>query len=156
MSDDARGTILMGPHGPLRDMGVYDAGSTGSAATGEAADGGAHVPWADARAQSPVSGGPAGRAAGQWSVPAADGPDDVAGVLSPVWRTGTAVGLLGLVVGMLMILGTSGLAAVVLWPLGALSLISGASVLWATHQARRAARRMSVQVTRVRVVRSWP
>ncbi len=131
--DGARGTFLIGPHGPLRDMNVYDTNSTGSERV--VADDGA---------------------SGQWEVSATDGSGNVSGVLSPVWHTGTVVGVLGVVVGLAMILGTSGLAAVVLWPIGALSFISGASVLWATHQARRAARSMSVRMTQVRVTRSWP
>ncbi|MGK2348164.1 hypothetical protein [Actinomyces sp. W5033] len=136
MPEDLRDGLIMGPHGPLRDMGVYEERSAEASGprAGEAAGG---------RAPSVQGSGAGLRVEAQT--------DDVVGALSPVWRTGTVVGLAGFVIGLLMIVGTSGLAAVVLWPLGALSVISGTSVLWATHQARRAARRMNVQVTRVHV-----
>lgn len=130
MTDDLRDGLIMGPNGPLRDMGVYEAGTGSGPAT-----------WAE------TSGVPRARVTSEAG--------DVAGVLNPLWRTGTVVGMLGLAIGLLMIIGTSGLAAVVLWPLGALSIITGTSVLWATRQARRASRNMSVHVAQVHVTRTW-
>lgn len=140
MTDDLRDGLIMGPNGPLRDMGVYEAGAGSGAAT-STETGSGPMRWAE------TSGVPRTRVTGEAG--------DVVDVLNPLWRTGTIVGLLGLAVGLLMIIGTSGLAAVVLWPLGALSIITGTSVLWATRQARRASRSMSVHVAQVRVSRAW-
>lgn len=140
MTDDLRDGLITGPNGPLRDMGVYEAG-TGSGVATSAGDGSGPMTWTE------TSGLPRARVTSEAG--------DVAGVLNPLWRTGTVVGMLGLAIGLLMIIGTSGLAAVVLWPLGALSIITGTSVLWATREARRASRNMSVHVAQVHVTRTW-
>lgn len=71
----------------------------------------------------------------------------LAGLLAPMWRTGMAGGILGLVLGCAMIALTNGLAAVIFWPIGTFSMVVGATVLWATIGARRAMRELDRAMT---------
>lgn len=63
--------------------------------------------------------------------------------LTPIWSTGIMTGSAILLVGLLMIALTKGLAAVIFWPLGAFAAIIGMTVLGTTLAARRAARRLA-------------
>ncbi len=61
--------------------------------------------------------------------------------LEPVWRTALVWAAVAFVAGALMVALSSGLAAVVLWPLGGFTMIVAASALWGAWTARRLARR---------------
>ena len=61
--------------------------------------------------------------------------------LEPVWRTALVGAAVAFVAGALMVALSSGLAAVVLWPLGGFTMIVAASALWGAWTARRLARR---------------
>ena len=64
----------------------------------------------------------------------------LAEAMKAMWRAGMAWATFVFVIGLLMVVLSSGLVAVVLWPLGTFTMIVAASVLWATITARRMAR----------------
>ena len=68
------------------------------------------------------------------------------GLLGSVWRAGVTTGIVVMLAGLAMIALTSGLAAVVCWPLGAFTMVTGGSVLWATLAARRATQSFQEQM----------
>lgn len=68
------------------------------------------------------------------------------GLLGSVWRAGVATGIVVMLAGLAMIALTSGIAAVVCWPLGAFTMVTGGSVLWATLAARRATQSFQEQM----------
>ena len=71
--------------------------------------------------------------------------------LEPVWRTTMVWAAVAFVVGALMVALSSGLAVVVLWPLGGFTMIVAGSALWAACAARRLARRTSASS----LTRTW-
>lgn len=68
-------------------------------------------------------------------------------ILGSVWRVGIATGIAVMLIGLAMIAMTSGIAAVVCWPLGAFTMVTGGSVLWATVAARRATQSFQEQMS---------
>lgn len=67
-------------------------------------------------------------------------------ILGSVWRVGIATGIAVMLIGLAMIALTRGIAAVVCWPLGAFTMVTGGSVLWATLAARRATQSFQEQM----------
>ena len=64
----------------------------------------------------------------------------LAEAMKAMWRAGMAWATFVFVIGLLMVVLSSGLVAVVLWPLGTFTMIVAASVLWATIGAPDGAR----------------
>ncbi|WP_448760513.1 hypothetical protein [Actinomyces oricola] len=62
-------------------------------------------------------------------------------LLAPAWRAGMLTGAGTIVLALLMMVLTSGLLAVVVWPLAAFTLVMGVSLIGGTIEARRNARR---------------
>lgn len=65
------------------------------------------------------------------------GSTSVAELFEPAWRTTVVWAVVAFVAGALMVALSSGLAAIVLWPLGIFAMIAAGGALWVTMTARR-------------------
>ena len=66
-----------------------------------------------------------------------------------IWRAGTIVGVVQVLLGIVMLAVFDGLAAVVFWPLGTMMAVMGVALIWVTHRSWRAARRAQWVAVRV-------